>query len=154
MPQLVKGGKNAYGWSEVSNDGRIAIPPEAFKEYQFAENERAILMSGSKKSGGFGLTTLEKLKSSSISGILDACPELTEYKIPEGEIVSFNSRFYCWVTIRKMGIVVPLDTLKIYNISKGDLILSVRGSSLALGFIVHGPIIEEAKRHSILEVYE
>ena len=36
MPQLVKGGKNAHGWSEVSNTGKIAIPDEALAEYKLA----------------------------------------------------------------------------------------------------------------------
>ncbi len=95
MPQLVKGGKNAFGWSQVGEDGKIAIPPDAFTEYHFRNSENAILMSGSNKSGGFALTTLELLKESRLSGVLSACPELAEYTIAEGEAIIFNSKIYC-----------------------------------------------------------
>ena len=154
MPQLLKGGKNAFAWSEVSEGGRIVIPPDAFTEYHFIDGENVILMSGSKKSGGFGLTTLELLEKSPISGILSAYPELAEYKITEGEAIDFNSKIYCWVPICNKSIIVPFDTLQMYGIRKGDFLLTVRGSNLALGFIVRGPIIEEAKRHPELEVFK
>jgi hypothetical protein len=87
MPRLVKGAKNVFGWSRVGDDGRIVIPPDAFAEYGFAEEGNAVLMSGSKKSGGFGLTTVDKIKESSLAAIITAIPELVEYKISEGTAV-------------------------------------------------------------------
>lgn len=153
MPQLVKGGKNTYGWSKVSEEGRILIPPDAFKEYHFSEGKNVILISGSQKSGGFGLTTLELLKESPLSGIITAHQELSEYLIREGDPIQFNSKVFCWTHINNKSIMVPLDTLQMYGIKKGDLLLTVRGSNLALGFIVKGPIIEEAKRHPELKIF-
>lgn len=32
MPQLVKGGKNVFGWSKVSNNDRIRIPHEVIED--------------------------------------------------------------------------------------------------------------------------
>jgi hypothetical protein len=50
--------------------------------------------------------------------------------------------------------LVPLETLKIYGINLGDLLLSIRGSNVAIGFSVRGPIILEAKKHSDIELFE
>ncbi|MBA7631381.1 hypothetical protein ES703_38912 [subsurface metagenome] len=33
MPHLVKGGKYVFGWFKVGNEGKVKIPPEAYKEY-------------------------------------------------------------------------------------------------------------------------
>ncbi|MEW6558549.1 MAG: hypothetical protein AB1349_14565, partial [Elusimicrobiota bacterium] len=62
MPRIAKGGKYVFGWSKVGKIGRIVIPKEAMKEYKFEVRERVILMSGSRRSGGFGITTLSLLK--------------------------------------------------------------------------------------------
>ena len=37
---------------------------------------------------------------------------------------------------------------------KNSMLLTVRGSHKALGYMVKGPIIEEAKRHPELKIYE
>ena len=154
MPQLVKGGKNAFGWSEVSENGTIVIPPDAFSEYHFTDGEKLILISGSKTSGGFGLSKLEVIQKSELFTNLRSYPELTEYRINEGETVKIKTKIYCWVSVQNRNIKIPLKTLQLYGIQKGDSLLTVRGSNLALGFIVRGPIIEEAKRHPELEMYK
>jgi len=48
---------------------------------------------------------------------------------------------------------VPVETLEKYEVHTGDWLLSVRGSRLALAFIVKGPIIAEAKLHSSLPLF-
>jgi hypothetical protein len=154
MPQLVKGAKHVFGWSKVSKDGRIRIPPEAFAEYKLAGSEMVILMSGSKRSGGFGLTTVDKLRNSDIGRILEEFPQLASYSIPEGEPLSKGSRTYCWIRLSSEGrFTVPPDTLRVYGIEPGQKVLVARGSGLALGFPSRGPIIEEAKKHPELEVF-
>jgi hypothetical protein len=153
MPQLVKGGKHTFGWSQVSSDGKIAIPPDAFAEYKFIDGDRSFLFSGSKTSGGFGLTTSKLLGSSPIFKMISARPELSGFKIPEGQFVEIHSRIFCWITIQDQCIFVPENTLRHYSIRIGAQLLTVRGSGLALGFIVRGPIIEEAKKHPDLPVY-
>ena len=52
------------------------------------------------------------------------------------------------------SIAVPARTLKNYEINPGDNVLSVRGSRFALGFVVRGPIIDEAKKHSNIKICE
>jgi bifunctional DNA-binding transcriptional regulator/antitoxin component of YhaV-PrlF toxin-antitoxin module len=147
MPQLVKGGKYVFGWSKVGNKGKIVIPSEAFIEYNLIAGENVILISGSKTSGGFGLTKYESLKESKLSVLL------AEFRIPEGTAIKYEGRTYCWVTISAMSLTVPIETLAQFGIKPGDRLLAVRGSGLALGFIVRGPIVEEAKKHPEIEIY-
>lgn len=150
MPQLVKGGKYVYGWSKVGEKGKIVIPPEAVKEYNLSKYKKVILLSGSTRSGGFGLTTLGLLENSPIAAVIKP---LAQFEIPEGEVIQINGNPYCWVTLRQGTITVPVKTLMHYNVSPGDVLLLVRGSRLALGFAVKGPLIKEAKAHE-LEFFE
>jgi hypothetical protein len=154
MPQLVKGGKYVFGWSTVEDNGKIMIPPEAFSEYQFTSYSTGILMPGSKTSGGFGLTTLEALRDSSLSGILEQCPELATFQTSEGEAVECRGGMYCWITLRGNSFIVPIETLEHYGVHPGNTLLVVRGSGLALGFITRGPIIEEARKHPEIEKFQ
>ena len=154
MPQLVKGGKYVYGWSKVSARGKIAVPDETKEEYNLATCDKVILMPGSKRSGGFGLTTKELLKNSRLSVILDSCPRLAEFQESEGRAVEINGKPCCWVKLSKDGtITVPLETLETYGINSGDRLLVVRGSNVALGFPVRDPIIDEAKKHADIEIF-
>ena len=112
-------------------------------------------MTASKTSGGFAVTTPSLLKNSKLSVILDKQPKLAQFDLPEGETIKITSKTYCWVTLNKKGeFIVPLKSLKKYGVKPEDQLLSVRGSCVALSFIVKGPIIEEAKKHSELCVIE
>jgi bifunctional DNA-binding transcriptional regulator/antitoxin component of YhaV-PrlF toxin-antitoxin module len=155
MPQLVKGGKQTYGWSVVSETGRIAIPQEAMHEYGFSEYDKVILMSGSRRSGGFAVSTPARLAGSPLSTVLDGFSRLRTFQMREGSIVRAGGRAYCWTMIDEGGyITLPLDTLREYKILPGDRLLTVRGSGLALGFAVKGPIVDEAAAHAELEIFE
>ena len=154
MPRLVKGGKHVYGWSEVDSNGGVVVPDEAITEYGFETPSKVILMPASKRSGGFALTTPSLLKNSRLSAFLDDEPRLARFQLDEGETVTVGNRIYGWVKLNKDGaFTVPLETLKKYDVKPGDLLLSVRGSGLALAFVVKGPLIDEAKRHSELTVF-
>lgn len=153
MPKLVKGGKYVYGWSRVRDDGTIRIPDEPLKEYGYSEDQKVIVLPGSTRSGGFAITTVDKLENSPLNAILKKNPSLAQFKINMGELIRYRVENYCWTQINKQSITLPLDTLKVYGISPGDQLLSVRGSHLALAFLIEGPIYEEAKNHPGLEVY-
>jgi len=154
MPQLAKGGKHVFGWSNIGKNGRILIPPEAFDEYGFRGVDKLILMSASKRSGGFVMTTVKKLASSQIDSLVTNNPELSLYNILEGEVIKSGQRMLCWVNLNHDGsFVVPINTLQLYGAEPKGKLLVVRGSGLALGFLVRGPIIEEAKKHPELEVF-
>jgi hypothetical protein len=155
MPRLVKGGKHVYGWSEVGSEGKIVVPDEALADYSLTSPCKVILLSGSRRSGGFALTTVSLLKNSRLSRILEENPELAGFQLPEGETILVTGKPCCWVTLNTDGCITgPLETLKEYGVKVGDLLLSVRGSSLALGFCVKGPLVAEAKNHSCLTVFK
>ncbi len=155
MPQLVKGGKYAYAWSKVREDGNIMLPFEGIKEYNLKLDTMVILIPGSKRSGGFGILTEERLRKSPLRSLLDEIISLADNQLSEGKEIEMDEKIFCLVKLKYDGSInIPVDTLKKYGINVGERLLSVRGSYLALGFIVRGPIIEEAKKHSELEVYE
>jgi hypothetical protein len=154
MPQLVKGGKHTYGWSCVGGTGRIILPPEAVEDYHLQESERLFLVPGSRTSGGFGLATQDLLDRSPLGNVLDAHPELKEFQVPEGEVIVSRGKAYGWVQLRNGGVEIPPRTLKHYGIKVGNKILAIRGSGLAIGFAVRGPIVEEALKHDELELFE
>jgi len=155
MPQIVKGGKYIFGWSRVGDKGEIRIPPEAFQEYDLKNYENLILIPGSKRSGGFGLSSIEKFKKFPIGAVLEKNPQLATFQVPEGNALQIDQKTFCWVKQDNSGtIIVPLVTLKKYGISNGDFLLVVRGSHLAVGFIVKGPIVEIAKKHPEIQRFE
>lgn len=155
MPEIASGGKYVYGWSKVTERGRIVIPEEAADEYGFSEWDKVILMSGSRRSGGFGLTTPRLLGGSPLASILRTLPRLRSFQMPEARTVRMHGRTYCWTTIQEGGyILLPLQTLRQYEIVPGDRLLAVRGSEVALGFAVRGPLVEEAVNHPELETFE
>lgn len=154
MPRLVKGSKHVYGWSKVTQKGRIIISNKALAEYTFKPNNKLILLPGSKSSGGFALTTIALLEKSPLSSILSKNPKLAKFQISQGETVKINKKHYCWTTLNQDGsIIIPEKTLNEYKINLGDLLLSVKRSKLALAFCVKGPLIAEAKKHPNLIIF-
>jgi hypothetical protein len=51
-------------------------------------------------------------------------------------------------------LVLHEGTMKAFGIKPGDNLLSIRSSNIAIGMIVKGPIIEVAKRHPEIKVFE
>jgi bifunctional DNA-binding transcriptional regulator/antitoxin component of YhaV-PrlF toxin-antitoxin module len=154
MPQLVKGGKYAFGWSRVGEQGRVVIPPEAVEEYHLKESEKLIVMPGSRTSGGFGLAPPESLSRSPLRAVLDDCSARGIFQKPAGEIIQRKGKAYCWVELRDGGVSIPPAALAKYGIRIGDRLLVIRGSGLAVGFAVRGPIVAEAEKHRELKVFE
>ncbi|MFW9996210.1 MAG: hypothetical protein ACFFD4_29480 [Candidatus Odinarchaeota archaeon] len=155
MPRLVKGGKYVFGWSRIGNDGNILIPEEALDEYRFSANQKVILLNGSQKSGGIGITSPERLKNTVLASFLGDIPEIEHFEVPEGKIARKKGRSFCWTAITADNrIVLSEQALQEYSINLGDLLLAVRGSHVALGLIAKGPIYEEAKNHPELIIFE
>lgn len=128
MPQLAKGGKWVFGWVIVGPDKDVLIPTQAFQEYRFHQDTPVVFTLGSKRSGGFGIGHKEKVASSFIRSRI----------IGEGLIG------------KEMHICLPPTA----DINPGEQLLVVRGSNLALGFLLRGPIVDEARLHPELEVYK
>ena len=154
MPQLIKGGKNVFGWSKISNSSGIKIPIEVIKEYDLQPSNKVIIMSGSKTSEWFSIVKIEKLINSPLSVVLDNNPKLAKFQLSNGEPIQYNNRFFCWIEISQdEKIYLPIETLQLYGIKPGDNTLSARGSVLGVGFIVRGPIIKEARNHPELKFF-
>lgn len=123
MPQLVKGGKWAFGWAVVGPGRELAIPPEAWAEYRFRVDDEVTFIAGSRRSGGFGLSHGRLLAEMAVPlqarALAQACMEQPDQ------------------------VTVPA----VVEVRPGDRLLVVRGSGRALGFVARGPIYEQALRH-------
>jgi hypothetical protein len=130
MPQLVKGGKWVFGWTVVSPDRLITIPPEAWIEYGFQVGDEIAFLKGSKTSGGFAIGRMAVLTQKSVP--------LLERALAHAEIAEAG----------RIALPPAVDA------RPGDRLLAARGSGLALGFLVKGPIIDEAINHPEIETFE
>ena len=118
------------------------------------EGDDVIVISGSRRSGGFGLTKVSLLEGSELTSLLKELPHLFSYQMPEAKTVDYKGRLFCWTKIREGGyITLPIETLSQYGVEVGDILVVGRGSYLSIAFIVRGPILEEALKHPELEVF-
>jgi bifunctional DNA-binding transcriptional regulator/antitoxin component of YhaV-PrlF toxin-antitoxin module len=154
MPQLAKGGKYAYGWSRVGNNGGIVIPPEALSHYRLQDSERLILLPGSKASGGFTLGSLKRLEGSTLGGLLAGTSDALDQKAPNGHVTGRDGRALPSVQLRDGAVKIPAGSLEKYGIHAGDELLVVRGSALAISFVLTGRIVDEARWHPQLQVFQ
>ncbi len=121
MPQLEKGGKWVFGWVIVDKDFRICIPREAWTEYGFSPDVCALFLKGSSTSGGFAITTKDRLPKSVERR------ELARGQLERGRLA-----------------VIPSAVA----VEPWQRLLAVRGSGHALGFVARGPIYEAALRYA------
>jgi hypothetical protein len=132
MPRLVKGGKWTYGWVVIGLEGKINIPPEAWREFGFQAGDEAVLIPRSRRSSGFAISTPELMAevSERLEGV--TIRVLARGRFAEGGRVT-----------------VPPEV----GAKPGDRLLTVRGSRYGLGFVAQGPIYEEALKYPQLEVF-
>ena len=148
MPQIAKGGKFIFGWSTVSSTGCVKIPEMTFSEYNLSTDQNVILISGSKKSGGFCVSNYILMKQSIMNGLFLEYPEIKSYSIKEGECIKFKRRLYCWVKIESEGVIQLTNyTMESFNIKPGNRLLSIRGSNIAFVLAVKGPLVEAANNY-------
>jgi len=62
-------------------------------------------MSGSKRSGGFGLSSSRLLRNSPIGKMLEGFPELINHRLEEGKLFKIKEKNYYWTRIYKRGII-------------------------------------------------
>lgn len=131
MTYLVKGAKTTFGWCIVCDDRTIIIPPAAWRRYGFVAGEKAVFIPGSKKSGGFAISSpklmAEARKKMNGAGL---------HEIGKNEFE--NGR-----------VALPPEV----TFQPGDWLLTVLGSCYGLGFVSQGPIYQEAAQNGILEVF-
>ena len=133
MPRLVKGGKWTYGWVVVGLGTQVTIPPDAWREFGFEAGGEAVFVPGSRRSGGFGVSTpglmgqvAERLGGSAL------------HELGRGQLDEYGQ------------VALPPAV----GMKAGDRLLAVRGSRYGLGFAAKGPVYEEALRHPELDVFE
>ena len=155
MPQLARGGKFVFGWCRIREDGGVQIPPQARQEYGFNPGDEIILLSGSRTSGGFGITRKSWLEKSRLSVILTDNPGLAGSSLEEGQVVKYKGRNYCRFIIDDNGrFFLSPGALEAYEVKPGDYLLSIRSSDIATGMAAKGPLVALAKTHPEIEVFE
>ena len=145
MPQLNKGGKYVFGFSEIRNDLTIQLPRQAISEYNITLDGSVILITGSKSTGGFCVTNERLLKTSKLKHILAECTDLATHTLPQYEFVRFKGRGYSWAAISLNGILQLFPTaLEYLNLSIGNQLISIRSSNIAFVMGARGPLLERA----------
>eukprot|EP00727_Mastigamoeba_balamuthi_P013619 m51a1_g8880 hypothetical protein (158) ;mRNA; f:636024-636497 len=150
MPQLRKGGKHVYGWSAVSPAGAVVLPPGALREYGIAPGDRVLLLSGSRSSRGFRVSTGPLLAGTVFERQLALCPEVPAGTAPEGVAVrATRTLVCCWAAVGPDGSVrLSPQTLAAFGCRAGGRLLAIRGSNVAFVMAAQGPLVRVA------EVYE
>jgi hypothetical protein len=131
MPRLAKGGKWVYGWVIISAERKMPIPPEAWREYGFHAGDQVLLLRGSRRSGGFGIGTPERIAGAG-------------WQRPSIGQLEMGTRVLGQARLDRDGSVALPPAIEA---KPGDRLLAVQGSRLALDFIARGTIYEEAARH-------
>ncbi len=145
MPQLNKGGKFIFGLSVVRDDLKIHIPPQALSEYDATRDDKVIIFTGSKITGGFCVTTFSLLSDSKLKHILEDCPALRDCQLSAGEFIQYKGRKYAWLGIDSNGVIkLPQSTLKALELQPGMELLSIRSSDIAFTMGAKRPLLEKA----------
>lgn len=126
MPRLARGGKWVYGWVIVGLGLSLPIPPAAWRKYGFQAGGEALLLAGSRTSGGFGLANAARLPAHLATRVLSRARFAEEG----------------WAALPASAPMQP-----------GDRLLAVLGSGYALGFLARGPIYQLALKHAEIEVF-
>jgi hypothetical protein len=130
MTRLVKGAKETFGWVIVGSNRELIIPPKAWRRYGFQAGEKGFFLPGSRKSGGFSITT---------------------HRLLIGSSIHVEDRFWGFGYLTSNRDVCIPENIPL---NPGDRLLTVFGSGYGLGFISQGPIYEEATKHPGLETYQ
>ena len=148
MPQLRKSGKLVYGWSEIRPGGTMRIPPQILTEYPLTADGKVILISGSKQTGGFSVSTRALLKTSMMKELFVAHPALDAFAALGGSFLPYKGRQYAWAAISGDGMLtLPSEALTSLSLCPGARLLAIRSSNIAVTFGQKGNLIESAREY-------
>ena len=154
MPQLSKGGKYVFGWTKIEENGEIIIPEEIVEEYGLNLEKNLILITGSKTSGGFCVSSRALLIKASITELLITNLGLLDFSIAEESPIKFKGRGYLWVRFRSNNTIqLKKETMDFFGIKEGEFLLTIRGSNLSSVFAAKGPIVEKARRYPNVKIF-
>ncbi len=149
MPQLNKGGKFVFGLSMIGNHNEIQIPEQAIIEYSITKDNKIIIFTGAKATGGFCVTSHALLSNSKLKHILDDCPALAGYELQEGSFIRYKGRGYSWLTTSPSGVIrLPEQTMEYLNLSAGDTLMSIRSSDIAFTMGAKGPLMDKVHSYN------
>lgn len=149
MPQLNKGGKFVFGLSLIHDDLTIKFSTQVLEEYHVLDDNKIIIFTGSKITGGFCVTTYPLLSTSKLSHILHECPQLENQTIPQGTLITYKGRKYAWLALKENGsIQLTPQLLEQLNLDVGDELLCIRSSDIAFTMGAKGPLLEKAHNYN------
>ncbi|HVP94402.1 MAG TPA: hypothetical protein VMS89_04440 [Methanoregulaceae archaeon] len=140
-------GENPTRW-------RSTVPEETIREYAIQSDEKVILISGSKASGGFVVARRSFLEQSTLSGILSNNPELAEFRTKPGELIRYKGRLYCWGILHNGLLKLPAEIMCTFCIQPGDNLLVIRGSNLGFVCAKSGPLVKKVRSFPGIPVFE
>ena len=119
MPQLNKGGKFVFGLSVIHENRSVQIPPQAINEYRLSNENKIIIFTGSKITGGFCVTSYPLLSSSKLSHILKECPTLNDSSIFPGTLIHFilaltNNNTNRWILVRQFNLFIQCRQIHLH----------------------------------------
>lgn len=122
----------------------IKIPDDTLKTYLQDNENKIIIFTGSKVTGGFCVTTKKLLLDSKLEHILKECITLSNYELKEGDFIKYKGRFYSWVSISSDGIIqLPNSTMQFLNLTVGDILMSIKSSDIAFTMGAKGPLMDK-----------
>ena len=142
MPQIAKGGKFVFGWSEISPGLQVRIPPQTYREYNLKWKEQ----SDGKQTRRVCVTTKSLLEGSVMGQLFCEHPQLADYQTKVGDLLKYKGRLYGWVSMNGEVVQLTDNVLKKLGLKIGDRLLSIRGSNIAFVMAVKGPKIEAANK--------
>ena len=148
MPQMSKGGKYIFGWSEIREDGALIFPLPAVEEYKLHQEQYIYIVSGSKQTGGFCVMSEPLLSRSKLNHILKENPRLADRTLKEGELISYKGRKYGWLTLKDNGVHISPSLMQTLDIKTGDKLLAIRSSDIAFTFGAKGALIQKAHEYT------
>jgi len=154
MPLLREGGNFVYGWSIIRKDNTLYLPPKVVNEYKLEKDSDIILISGSKISGGFCITSLKTLKSSKLSRVVENNPDL-ESEESIGQIINYRGKNYCHLKLTNdNSLILSEKIMSHFNVKNGNKLLIIKGSRIAFSCCNKGPLIRVAhESNKLIEVY-
>ncbi len=145
MPQLNKGGKFVFGFSLIHNDLTVQFPTQTPEKYKMMNDDKVIIFTGSKITGGFCVTTYPLLSKSKLSHILYDCPQLEKQSVLPGTLIAYKGRKYAWLPLQNNGSIrLTPQLLKQLDLDTGNELLCIRSSNIAFTMGAKGPLLDKA----------
>lgn len=148
MPQMTKGGKYIFGWSEIKEDGKLSFPTMVIDEYKLEKEKYIYIVSGSKQTGGFCVLPELLLANSKLNSILVKNKCLAERSLKEGELILYKGRMYGWLSLEGTNVNLPQSLMDSLGVSIGDKLLAIRSSNIAFTMGFRGSLIDKANNYN------